>query len=103
MAMVDTSSYQLTKHLLVRDVIPYLSQHGWHRVPHPNNHLLLFEGVLDNYGNPIQLVLPSRDDFGDSPLRLAEAVKLLADVENRPPEAVLVDIREGALKSITPS
>jgi hypothetical protein len=104
MAMVDTGSYQLKRlDLLVKYVIPYLSQHGWRRVPHPNDHLLVFEGMLDDYGNSIQLILPSRDDFGDSPLRLAEAVKLLADVENRPLEAVLMDIREEALKSVAHS
>jgi hypothetical protein len=100
MAMVDTGSYQLTKHLLVRDIIPYLTKHGWHRVPHPNDHLFVFEGMLDDYGNSIQLILPSRDDFGDSLLRLAEAVKLLADIENRLPETVLADIQEEASKLV---
>jgi hypothetical protein len=102
MAMVDVSSYKLTKlSLSVRDVIPYLKQHGWQQIPHPNEHLLVFEGPLDDYGNPIQLVLPSRDDLGDTPLRLVEAVHLLADVENRLPEAVLGDIQEEASKSVT--
>jgi hypothetical protein len=104
MAMVDIHSYKLIKlNLLVRDVIPYLNQHGWRQVLHPNEHLLVFEGPLDDYRNPIQLVLPSQDDLGDTPLRLAEAVHLLADVENRLPEAVLADIQEEASKSMTSS
>jgi hypothetical protein len=37
--------------------------------------------------------LPSQNDVGDSYLRLAEAVELLANIEERPSEAVLADIQ----------
>jgi hypothetical protein len=50
--------------------------------------------VNDDLGNPIILTLPQNDNFGDALRRLAEAVNLVAFLENRSPESVLVDIRD---------
>lgn len=92
--MLEVSADRLTHlHLSVHDVATYVTGHGWHQVPHSNQRLLVFQGPLDDFGNPIHLILPSQNNFGDSHLRLAEAVELLADIEERPSEAVLADIQ----------
>jgi hypothetical protein len=94
MAMLEVSADRLIHlHLSVHDVATYVTGHGWHQVPHSNQRLLIFQGPLDDCGNPIHLILPSQNDFGDSHLRLAEAVELLANIEERPSEAVLADIQ----------
>jgi hypothetical protein len=54
---------------------------------------MIFQGVNDDFGNPIILTLPSNDDFGDALRRLSEAVNLVAFLENRSPESILVDLQ----------
>ena len=47
---------------------------------------------------PIHLVIPNQDRFKDIPIRLADAVNLLAAVEDRSVETVLADIQHLASK-----
>jgi hypothetical protein len=94
MVMLEVNLYQ---HLLVHHIADYAISHGWRSVSQPNPRLMVFEKALDDYGNPIQLVLPSHEDFNDTPLRLAEAVSLLAAVEERSVEAVLAAIHAKVL------
>ena len=61
----------------------YLHQHGWQKIDHPNTRLLVFQGVNDDCGYPIQIVLPSQNNFEDSDRLLAKAVNLLAVIEDR--------------------
>jgi hypothetical protein len=89
--MLEVNSYQ---DLSVRSVADYAIDRGWQSVSQPNPRLMVFEKALDDCGNPIRLVLPSHEDFNDTPLRLAEAVTLLATVEERPTDVVLADIQE---------
>jgi hypothetical protein len=91
--MLEVNSYQ---DLSVHSVANYAVNHGWQPVSQPNQRLMVFEKALDDCGNPIRLVLPSHEDFNDTPLRLAEAVSLLAAVEERSTEDVLADIQEKA-------
>jgi hypothetical protein len=80
--------------LSVTDVTNYLIQHGWQQITSQNDRLQVFQGINDDLGNPIILPLPINDDFIDTPLRLSEAVNLVAFVENRAPESVLIDLRD---------
>jgi hypothetical protein len=93
MVMLEASSSQ---HLSVHSVADYAVNHGWQLVSQPNQRLMVFEKALDDCGNPIRLVLPSHEDFNDTPLRLTEAVQLLAAIEERPVEVVLASIQERA-------
>jgi hypothetical protein len=71
--------------------VTYLYQHGWQKIDHPNTRLLVFQCVNDDRGHPIQIVLPSQNNFEDSDSRterlrqrlLAKAVNLLASIEDR--------------------
>jgi hypothetical protein len=80
--------------LSVTDVTNYLVQHGWQQITSQNDRLQVFQGINDDLGNPIILPLPINDNFIDTPLRLSEAVNLVAFVENRAPESVLIDLRD---------
>jgi hypothetical protein len=50
--------------------------------------------LYDDFGNPIILTLPRTDRFGDALRRLSEAVNLVAFLEDRSPESLLVEIRD---------
>jgi hypothetical protein len=67
----------------IDNVVVYLYQHGWQKIDHPNTRLLVFQGVNDDRGYPIQIVLPSQSNFEDSDRLLAKAVNLLAAIEDR--------------------
>jgi hypothetical protein len=80
--------------LSVNDMATYLSQHGWEKIPNQNQRIMIFQGINDDFGNPIVLTLPRNDSFGDALRRLSEAVNLVAFLENRSPESVLVDLQD---------
>jgi hypothetical protein len=75
-----------------QDVTNYALNKGWRLATSANPSLALFLGAADDAGNPIKLVIPSHDRFIDAPLRLAEAVRLLADVEDRSMVDVIAEI-----------
>lgn len=68
--------------LHVADVVNYLQRNHWTSVSHPNPRLLVFEKGVDDQGKPIQLVLPSQDDYEDSTYLLTKAVNLLSVLQS---------------------
>jgi hypothetical protein len=95
MDMLEISP-QLVKEarLSVNDMATYLTQHGWEKMANQNQRMMIFQGINDDFGNPIVLTLPSNDRFGDALRRLSEAVNLVAFLEDRSPESLLVDLRD---------
>jgi hypothetical protein len=76
------SSYPQIQELHVAAVVSYLQQNRWMSVSHPSPRLLVFEKGVDDQGKPIQIVLPSKDDYADKPYLLAKAVNLLSVLES---------------------
>jgi hypothetical protein len=76
------SSYPQIQELHVAEVVSYLQQNHWMSVSYPNPRLLVFEKGVDDQGKPIQIVLPSKDDYEDTPYLLAKAVNLLSVLES---------------------
>jgi hypothetical protein len=84
------SSYPQIQKLRVAQVVSYLQQNYWMSVSHPSPRLLVFEKGVDDSaqrtlrerGKPIQIVLPSKDDYEDTPYLLAKAVNLLSVLES---------------------
>jgi hypothetical protein len=70
-------------YIQIDNFVTYLQQHGWQKIDHLNTRLLVFQGVNDDRGYPIQIVLPSQNNFEDSDRLLAKAVNLLASIEDR--------------------
>jgi hypothetical protein len=68
----------------------YLLKSGWKLLPHPNPNLRVFEGFTDDFGQPIQLVLPTSLEFWDSLILIAKAINLLAAIEERQVVDVLI-------------
>jgi hypothetical protein len=76
------SSYPQIQELHVAQVVSYLQENHWISVGHPSPRLLVFEKGVDDRGKPIQIVLPSKDDYEDTPYLLAKAVNLLSVLES---------------------
>jgi hypothetical protein len=76
------SSYPQIQELHVAEVVSYLQQKHWMSVNHSSPRLLVFEKGVDDQGKPIQIVLPSKDDYEDTPYLLAKAVNLLSVLES---------------------
>lgn len=72
------SNYPPIQELRVADVVNYLQQNYWIAISHPNPRLIVFEKGVDDRGKPIQIVLPSQDDYEDTPYLLTKAVNLLS-------------------------
>jgi hypothetical protein len=51
-------------------------------ISHLNQRLLVFKKGVDDQGKPIQIVLPSKDEYEDRPYLLAKAVNLLSVLES---------------------
>lgn len=62
------SNYAQIQALRVSDVVNYLRQNHWMTISHPSPRLLVFEKGVDDQDKPIQIVLPSKDDYEDNPI-----------------------------------
>jgi hypothetical protein len=78
------SSYPQIQELHVAEVVRYLQENHWMSISHPSPRLLVFEKGVDDQGKPIQIVLPSKDDYEDTPYLLAKVVNLLSVLESVP-------------------
>jgi hypothetical protein len=81
----------------VSDVQPeqartYVLTHGWVQKPFPRREMWLFEGPLDDEGQPIRLFVPSERNGSDYPECIARLVTALAVIEDRYAVAVLNDM-----------
>jgi hypothetical protein len=76
------SNYPPIQELRVAEVSKYLRQNHWTAISHPNPRLLIFEKGVDDQGKLIQIVLPSKDDYEDTPYLLAKAVNLLSVLQS---------------------
>jgi hypothetical protein len=91
------SSYPQIQELHVAEVVSYLQQNHWMSVSHPSPRLLVFEKGVDDQSKPIQIVLPSKDDYEDTPYLLAKAVNLLSVLEFVPFQDIVKAISATAL------
>jgi hypothetical protein len=77
----------------VTDVTSYLGEKGWRRRDgFPRPELLVFDGPLDDAGEPIVATIPASDRFQDFRPRLIELLRLLSQIEERPPAEIAGDL-----------
>ena len=86
------SNYVQVQELRVTEIVKYLQSNHWAAVGHPNSRLLVFENGVDDRGKPIQIVLPSRDDYEDTPYLLTKAVNLLSVLKSVPFQEIVTEI-----------
>ena len=83
----------LLRTLNVEDVAAYLEFLGWVKREHPNPRLFVFQGPLDDFGEPLELWLPRHINFLDSYARIADVVNFLSAFEKIPAREVVLKIR----------
>lgn len=70
--------------LAVADLAAYLHARGWKGAPTRDGRLVKFAAPPDAQGRSMSIVLPTSDDFVDTPQRIAEALAVLADLASEP-------------------
>jgi hypothetical protein len=102
-AMIDQ---RLLDTIRVADVTRYLGEKGWRRrEAFPRRELLVFDGPLDDAGEPIVATLPASDQFKDFQSGLMNLLRLLSQLEERPPAEIadeLVMLRADRLDAPPP-
>jgi hypothetical protein len=78
-------------------LVTYLVANGWKRIEHANNKLLVFEGLDDDDAQPIKLILPRSTDYQDSYVRLAEAINLVAAIQEKSPSTLANELASSAV------
>jgi hypothetical protein len=89
------SSYAQIQSLRVSEVVRYLQENHWMAISHPSPRLLVFEKGVDDQGKPIQIVLPNKNDYEDTPYLLAKAVNLLSVLESVSFQEIVNSINAG--------
>jgi hypothetical protein len=92
MPIVNTKILKDAK-LSANDMAFYLRHHGWQERPGKNTRITVFQGVEDDFGRPFLLMIPTNDQFRDTLLRLAEALELLAALDDCSIEDMLTKIQ----------
>ncbi|MTW23070.1 hypothetical protein [Allochromatium palmeri] len=78
------------------DLKSYLDAQGWHLVDRIGDKALVY--VPDPVAtDPVEILVPARDDLGDYAARMAEAIQILADREERSALAVYQDLTTSGL------
>jgi hypothetical protein len=88
------SNHAQIQALRVSEVVRYLQESHWIAISHPSPRLLVFEKGVDDQGKPIQIVLPSKDNYEDTPYLLAKAVNLLSALESVSFQEIVNSINE---------
>lgn len=98
--MIFQQNPHVNLNLCPPDVVEYFLSHGWQQVEHPNERMLVFDGLPDDEGTAIQVGLPASENFRDYYRRVYEVVETIAGVEEREIIAVAEDIRKSSETSI---
>jgi hypothetical protein len=75
------------------DIRRYLQLHGWRKQPHPNDRITYFTTDPDSDGDFASLILPVSDRFPDATARLGDALRTLAEFEQKTFGEMLYRIR----------
>lgn len=63
------------------NLISYLNLNGWKKTDPSNDKIIIFEGPKDDNGRPLEIILPSSDEYQDYYRRISEAINILAVIE----------------------
>lgn len=71
----------------------YLQSRGWTSGDNADRKSLVFFGPRADSGRPLEIILPRSEDFTDYYARVADAVNLLAAIDDVSPAKIVFDIR----------
>jgi hypothetical protein len=81
-------------HLSLDSFISYLQSTGWRRVEYKDQRIMVFAHDEGEGACPSLVALPVNEQFRDFPIRIAEAVMRVADVEQISPQDVVRKIKD---------
>jgi len=84
---------QLLRNFTYSNLVDYLKITGWHLSSSSNQRWKVFEGVLDFYGDPLEIILPQDVLDSDISHYLANAVNMLSSLFEDDPEIVSHNIQ----------
>ncbi len=93
MSIINTKIVEDSK-LSVNEMAYYLRQHSWQELPGQNEHLVVFQGINDDFGRPLLLVLPRKEGTGDELRHLAIVLEMIAFLKNCSLESALIQIQD---------
>lgn len=73
------------------DLRLYLDQNGWRRTPSKNDRWTIFQLKIAN-SDPLELILPSSEQYADVKERIRQVVASLSQIEDRQFEEVCADL-----------
>jgi len=77
----------------ITDFVAHLERIGWTRLPLENRRLIIFREPTKERENPIELALPTNWQYRDALPLLANAVNLLADIQEKKTTEVILEVR----------
>jgi hypothetical protein len=95
MSIINTKIVKESK-LSLNEMAYYLRHHGWQEVPGQNKYLAVFQGINDDSGRPLLLVLPRQEGTSDELRHLALALEMIAFLEDCSLESALTQIQNFA-------
>lgn len=70
----------LTRGISLFDIKSFLRSNGWHEITHPNRKLSVFHGPETDSGVPLELLLPSSNNFEDLTKRIYDSFLLISNL-----------------------
>lgn len=74
------SPFELIRGISLFDLKSFLRSKGWQEITHPNRKLSVFHGPESDSGIPLELFLPSSDNFEDLTKRIYDAFLLISNL-----------------------
>jgi len=72
--------FELLRGVSLYDLKSFLRSKGWQEISHPNRKLSVFRGPMGDSGSPLEVFLPSSDNFKDLTKRIYDVFSLLSDL-----------------------
>lgn len=76
----QNSSKDIIKGITLFDIKSYLKSRGWIESDHRNTKLSVLQGPKNDFGKPVELLLPRYDTFLDVSARIRDAFRLISNL-----------------------
>ena len=72
--------FELVRGVSLYDLKSFLRSKDWQEISHPNRKISVFRGPMGDSGSPLEVFLPSSDNFEDLTKRIYDVFSLLSDL-----------------------
>jgi hypothetical protein len=97
--MIDAGpSLRAAEGLRASELAPYLRSAGWIVRPSGVSGVAIWSKVLPEADEPVHIVLPETSGFSDEQRRIADALRTIEAVEERPLQTIVDEVRQIAAR-----